>query len=304
MMKAIIQKRYGGPKTLELCDVKKPVLNEQSLLVEVEIANIASGDMRVNTLDVPFGVKTIMRLVFGWKGPRRQIRGITGSGTVVETGKGVTSYKKGDRVYFINSMKAGAFAEYIVLEEKAVLSSIPDNCSFEQAAPLAFGAMTAYHFINKESIKENDEVLILGGSGSVGTYAIQLAVYYGARVTALSSLKNHSLLQSIGALHQIDYQSRDVTNLSKKYDLIFDAVGLYKKSKMKTILKEKGSYFSVKSPTKEKVKRLEELNEIVKKGKLKTIIDHVYPLEDYRKAHYHVYGKHKVGNVLLRIKSN
>jgi len=302
-MNAIIQKSYGGPETLELSNVEKPTVKDSSVLIEVEIANIASGDMRVNTLDAPFGLKTIMRLVFGWNGPRRQIRGITGSGTIVEVGKDVTTYGVGDRVYFINSMNAGVFAEYIVLPEKAVMSFIPENCSFEEAAPLAFGAMSAYHFINEHTIQQDDKVLILGASGSVGTYAVQLATYYGADVTAVSSKKNHELLESIGANHLIDYQTADVTKLTKKYNVIFDAVGLYKKSKMKHSLEKRGKYLSIKLPTKEKIERLEILNEIVKQGKLKTVIDHVYPFKDYKKAHSHVYTKHKVGNVLLKIKS-
>jgi len=143
--------------------------------------------------------------------------------------------------------------------------------------------------------------LILGASGSVGTYALQLAKYYGATITAVSSEKNHQVMLSIGADHVIDYQVVDVTNLPKKYDIIFDAVGQYKKNTMKKMLEDKGKFLSIKYPTKEKIERLEAINDIVKHGKLQTVIDQVYPFKEYKEAHSHVYTKHKLGNVLIDI---
>jgi NADPH:quinone reductase-like Zn-dependent oxidoreductase len=302
-MKAIIQKKYGGPEMLVVAEVERPKHDDKSVVIEVCVANIASGDMRVNTLDVPFGLKTIMRLVMGWNGPRKHIRGITGSGIVVETGKEVSKYSNGDRVYFINSMKAGAMAEYISLPEKSIMAKIPNNISFEEAAPVAFGAMSALHFINEKNIKRNDKVLILGASGSVGTYAVQLAKYYGGEVTAVCSQKNHSIVQEIGADHMIDYTQIDISKLTKKYNVVFDAVGFYKKKNLKNLLLHKGKYLSIKLPTSEKVEKLNELNKIIEQGKLKTVIDKVYTMNQFKEAHEHVYSKHKVGNVVITIKN-
>jgi NADPH:quinone reductase-like Zn-dependent oxidoreductase len=302
-MKAIIQKKYGGPEMLGVAEVERPKHDDKSVVIEVCVANIASGDMRVNTLDVPFGLKTIMRLVMGWNGPRKHIRGITGSGIVVETGKEVSKYSNGDRVYFINSMKAGAMAEYISLPEKSIMAKIPNNISFEEAAPVAFGAMSALHFINEKNIKRNDKVLILGASGSVGTYAVQLAKYYGGEVTAVCSQKNHSIVQEIGADHMIDYTQIDISKLTKKYNVVFDAVGFYKKKNLKNLLLHKGKYLSIKLPTSEKVEKLNELNKIIEQGKLKTVIDKVYTMNQFKEAHEHVYSKHKVGNVVITIKN-
>ena len=301
-MKAVIQNRYGDASTLELVEVNKPTPNENELLIEVFTANIASGDMRINTLEVPFGLKTIMRLVFGFKGPRHKIRGISGSGKVVEVGKNVTNYKVNDQVYYINSMKASCMAEFLVLREKAIIAPIPEVMNFETAAPLAFGAMSAYHFINSKSISQNDKVLIYGASGSLGTYAIQLATFFGAEVTAVCSEKNHEVVVALGAKHVIDYTKHDFTDSNKKYDLIFDTVAKLKKADVKASLTSGGKYVSSRTPTSENIGRLLEINKIIEKGGLKTYIDHAYPLDQYREAHEHVYNKHKVGNVVINIK--
>lgn len=301
-MKVIIQNKYGGPEVLELVELPKPTINDKEVLVEIHVTNIASGDRRINTLDVPGILKPIMRLVFGWNRPRKKIRGITASGVIQEVGKDITKYKAGDRVYFINSMGAGCLAEYIVLNEKTVMAHIPDGVSFEQAAPIAFGAMSAYHFVNAEQVKKDDKMLIYGASGSVGTYAVQLAKYYGAVVTAVSSKKNHDAMFKIGADHVIDYKTDDFTKQQKKYDVILDAVGLLKKKEAVKALKKQGKFLSLKSLTKEKTERLEILNEIIKEGKLESVIDHSYAFNEYKEAHAHVYTNHKLGNVVIKIK--
>lgn len=301
-MRAIMQNKYGGIETLKIIETTKPVINDNEVLIEIFAANIASGDMRVNTLDVPFGLKTIMRLIFGWNGPRSKIRGITAAGKIVEVGKDVVKHTIGDRVNFINTMGAGCLAEYISLSEKKVISKIGDNVTYQQAAPVAFGAMSAYHFINEKNIKFGDEVLIYGASGSVGSYAVQLGVFYGANITAVCSKKNHSIVKSLGAGLLIDYKTTDFTMENKKYDVIFDAVGKIKKRKVKNVLKPSGRYLSIKLPTKEKQDRLDKMNEIMKDGKMKSLMDKEFAFEDYKQAHELVYSKHKVGNVVINIK--
>ena len=301
-MKAIVQKKYGGIETLSLEDVKKPKIKDNQILIEAYSANISSGDMRINTLDVPAILKPIMKLIFGFKGPRRKVRGVTGAGIIVETGKNVTNFETGQRVYYINSMKAGCLAEFLVLNMNQVIAEIPRGVTFNQASPLSFGAMTALHYINQNTVKENDEILIYGASGAVGTYAVQLARYYGAIVTAVASQKNHDLLKALGAKDTIDYTKVDFTTLEKKYDMVFDTVMKTNKKNVKKVLKPRGKYKSTRTPTAEKVSRLLTINEIVSKGRLKTIIDKEYTLEDYKEAHMHVYSKHKVGNVVITIK--
>lgn len=298
-MKAIIQHKYGGVEQLELTTINKPHINDKEVLIQVKAVNIASGDMRVNTLNAPNILKPIMRLVFGWHGPRHIVRGISASGVITEVGKTVTQYKKGDEVYFINSMKAGCLADYVLLKEKAVMAKIPKNISFIDAAPIAFGAMSAYHFINEKSIKEGSRVLIYGASGSVGSYALQLGKYYGAKVTGVSSKKNHQTLIELGADYTIDYKSTDISTLKEKYDVIFDAVGKIKKRNVKHILTNKGSYFTVNLPTKEDRKRLLKLNTIIKEGQLSTLIDSIYPIDMFKEAHLKTYNGHKVGNVVI-----
>ena len=301
-MKAIIQHKYGGLDQLELVEINKPVITEDQLLIKIKAVNIASGDMRVNTLDVPRILKPIMKMVFGWKGPRNKVRGITASGIIKEKGINVHKYNLKDEVYFINSLGAGCLADYIVLNKKAIMARKPKNISFIDVSPIAFGAMTAVHFINQTTVNKDTKVLIYGASGSVGTYGLQLAKYYGGTVTAVSSSKNHEVLKSIGADEVIDYKSTNIETLDDKYDIVFDAVGKFTKKKAKNILSEQGKFLSVKLPTKESVDRLEALNTIIEEGKLKTVIDTVYQVDEFKEAHIKTYSGHKVGNVVIEWK--
>ena len=187
------------------------------------------------------------------------------------------------------------------MNEKAVIAIKPNKISFIEAAPIAFGAMSAYHFINSKSIQKGNDVLIYGASGSVGSYALQLAKYYGATVTAVSSKKNHKILLELGADHVIDYVTDDFRLQNKKYDIVFDAVGKLSKKSCKDVLNSQAKYMSVKTPTKESSVRLEELNKIIEEGKLNTVIDSTYELTEYAQAHTHTYSGHKVGNVVIKI---
>ena len=300
-MKAIIQKEYGGVDKLTLKEVEQPIISKNQILVKVFAADVSSGDMRLNTLDVPLLLIPIVKLIFGFKGPRNQTRGISGSGVISEIGSNVKEYKIGDKIYFINTIKAGCLAEYVVLNKNSVISKIPDNISFNESAPLAFGAMSALHFINESTIQKGDQVLVYGASGSVGSYAIQLAKYYGAIVTAVCSEKNHKIMKKIGADYTIDYQKTDFTKGNKKYEFIFDTVMKTTKKDVKKVLSPNGKYKTTKSPTSEKIEKLKIINQIIKKGKLTTVIDKVYKLQYYKEAHEQVYSKHKTGNIIIEI---
>nr|AJG37907.1 NADPH:quinone reductase [Firmicutes bacterium enrichment culture clone fosmid MGS-M1] len=300
-MKAIVQDRYGDTSTLKMIDVSIPETRSSEIQVKIKAVNISSADMRINTLDVPFGLTLVIRILFGWKRPR-SIRGITASGIITKVGQEVSKYKVGDKVYFIQSLKAGCLAEYKTLNEKDIIAKIPPNMSYEEAAPLAFGAMSSYHFINEHTVSKGDKVLIYGASGSLGTYAIQLAKYFGATVTAVSSSKNHAILSSLGADYVIDYKINNFWEDEQTYDLIFDAVGKLKKKQVSKVLSQKGKYTSSRRPTKEDVRILQKINELVSEQKLKTYIEQVYDFEDFKQAHEHVYSKHKVGNVVISFK--
>jgi NADPH:quinone reductase-like Zn-dependent oxidoreductase len=301
-MKAVVQYKYGGADKLFLEEVSKPTIKDNQILIEVHAANIASGDMRINTIDVPMLLKPIFRLIFGFTGPRKKVRGLTGSGKIVEIGKKVTKYKKGDRVNYINSMNAGCLAEFLVLKEKSVMAKIADNVSYIDSAPIAFGAMSAFHFINEDTVKKGYKVLIYGASGSVGSYALQLAKYYGAEVTAVCSKKNHEVMKSIGADNVIDYKTEDFTNSSVRYDVVFDSVSKVSKKQCKAVLNDNGVFMSVRTLTKEMSSRVELLNGLLSENKISTLIDQVFKLEEYKEAHELVYGKHKVGNVVIELK--
>jgi NADPH:quinone reductase-like Zn-dependent oxidoreductase len=303
-MKAIIQNVYGDESTLQLTDVKSPIIRKPTdILIEVKYANISAGDKNINTLNLPQPIKSIMRLVFGFSGPRAKIRGISGSGIVRNVGTGVIGFKIGDHVNFINSIKAGVMAEHLILNSKSKISLVDKGVKLEDAAPIAFGALTANHFINELSVKNGSKVLIYGASGSVGSYAAQLTKYYGAIVTGVASAKHHDKLKPLKLDYLIDYTKQDISKLDTKFDLILDAVGFFPKAKAKFILKEKGKYLSIKSPTTENLTRLAFLNKILSEGKLTTIIDKVYSLEEYKEAHKKVYEGHKSGNILLKIDS-
>lgn len=301
-MKAIIQTHYGNENTLESVEVSAPIITKPNqFLVKVAYANISSGDKNINTLDQPFMIRLVLKLLFGWKGPKSRIRGISGSGIVEAVGNDVESVKVGDHINFINSMKAGVLAEFLVLSTDSKVALVNPSVNLAEAAPVAFGAMSAYHFINEHNVKEGDDIYIYGASGSVGTYAVSLATLLKANVTAVASQKHHDKLSVFPIQQFIDYKNQNPFDTQQRFDVIFDAVGKIKKSDIQHLLKPNGKFYSIKSPTKEDSLRLSQLNEWLKQGKLKTIIDKVYDFEDYKQAHARVYEGHKTGNVVIKI---
>lgn len=302
-MKAVIQNKYGDESTLQLVDVPSlKVVKATDILIDVQVANISTGDKNINTMQGNVLFKLLLGLVFGFGKPKARVRGISGSGVIIDVGSAVTTFKIGDRVNFINSIKAGVMAEQLLLHAKSKLAIVDASVSYEQAAPIAFGALTAIHFINEKSVKQGSKVLVYGASGSVGSYAIQLANYYGAHVTGVAKERHWEKLSDLEVDQWIDYSVTDVTTAKDKYDVVLDAVGFFQKDKAAKILKDTGKYFSISSPTKEDVTKLRFLNQLLAEGKLKTILDNVYPVKDFKKAHRHVYDGHKTGNVVLKLK--
>ena len=304
-MKAIIYTEYGAPNVLHLKDVEKPVPKSNELLVKVCASSVTSGAIWIRKGEFP-GSKVftvLLRLMFGITKPKRPILGVEFSGIVEEVGNGVTLFKKGDEVYGTTTgLPQGAYAEYVCIPEtwkQGVVAAKPQALTFPEAAALPVGAMTALHILKKTNIQSGQTILIYGASGSVGTYAVQIAKYFGAKVTGVCSTANQELVRSLGADAVLDYTRGDFKNCNEKFDLIFDAVGKLNKATWKPLLRKDGTFCSVKSPTAEKREYLDLLHAMIAEGKLKPFIDRSYAFEEIAEAHEYVELGHKKGNVVI-----
>jgi len=324
-MKAIVHSKYGPPDELQLKEVEKPVPGDNEVLIKIHTTTVTTTDCNArNFTFVPESFMFFARIMFGFKKPKINILGIDLAGEIEAIGKDVKLFKKGDQVFGSPGTKMGGHAEYSYVPENGALAIKPADMPWEEAAAICLAGNTALFFIRDlAKIQSGQKILIHGASGAIGTYAVQLARYYGAEVTGVCSATNAEMVKSLGADKVIDYTKEDFTKSDERYDFVFDVVGKTTFSQCKGILKPKGIYLEnmlelmdilrmmwtsiiggkkIKGGvSKESAENLNFFMELIESGKLKPVIDRSYPLERTAEAFQYVEQGHKKGNVIITI---
>ncbi len=298
-MRAVVYEKYGPPDVLKLTEVEKPVPGEGEVLIKINATTVTAADWRLRKAE-PF----LARLFNGLFRPNKiKILGFELAGEVTDTGRNVKLFRKGDLVFATTGFAFGAYAEFKCMPESSSIALKPVNMTFEEAAAVPVGSLTALYFLrDKGSIRSGQKVLIYGASGSVGSYAVQLAKYYGADVTAVCSTANVEMVKSLKADKVIDYTKEAFNKPGESYDLVFDAVGKTSLSACRKILKPEGKYVSVKKGTaRSRDGDLAFLKELAESGKIKPVIDRHYSLAQIAEAHAYVEKQHKKGNVVITV---
>lgn len=320
-MKAIVYTTYGPPDVLQLQEIEKPIPKDNEILVKIKATTVTVADIRARSFTVPPAFWLPARITLGLRQPKKSILGMELAGEVEAVGKEVQKFKVGDSIFAASLAEFGAYAEYKCLPEDGPVALKPTNISYAEAAAIPIGARTALYFLRKAKIEQGQKVLVYGASGSVGSYAVQLAKYFGAQVTTVCSTANVQWVKSLGADKVIDYTAEDFSQTNETYDVIFEAVNKSDFSDCLKVLKKNGAYINVTEPIPSKkmlwtkltsgkkvilsqnppetAEALNFLKELVEAGKLKVVIDRHYTLDEIVEAHQYVEKGHKKGNVII-----
>ncbi len=335
IMKAIVYTAYGPPNVLQLKEVEKPVPKDDEILVKVNAVSVNYGDitarnfryLSASEFHMPLLLWLPARIGFGYNKPKRQILGNEFAGVVEATGKDVSLFSEGDKVFGYRGDKMGAYTEYLCMPEKGHVTVKPENMSYEEAAAVPMGALMALNLLKKVHIHKGYKVLINGASGGIGSAALQLVKnHYGAEVTGVCGTPRIEFVKSLGADKVLDYTKEDFTQKAEKYDLIFDILGKSTFSACKKVLNKNGTYLLASFKTKKllqmiwtkiagkkkvicaiaipKPDDLIFIKELIEAGKMKSIIDKSFPLEQAADAHRYVEEGDKKGNVVITLVSD
>ena len=325
-MKAIVCAKYGPPDVLQIKEVKKPIPNENEVLIKIHATTVTAGDSEIRRLAFPIWMLFPIRLYMGILRPRNRILGQELAGEVEAVGKDVKRFAPGDQVFGTTGIGFGAYAEYVCLPEKSttgVLAIRPGNVTREEAASLPTGALEALHFLKQANIQSGQQVLVIGAGGSIGTFAVQLAKHFGAEVTGIDHSDKLDMLRTIGADHVIDYTQEDFTTSGRTYDVIFDVMGKSSFSRTIGCLSKTGIYLLgnaqpfdvvhgwwlarrsskrvVTGSARHETAALDFLKELMAIGKIKSVVDRCYSLAEIPEAHSYVDSGRKKGNVVITV---
>jgi NADPH:quinone reductase-like Zn-dependent oxidoreductase len=327
-VKAIVCTKYGPPEVLQLQEVVKPVPGNDEILIKIYATSVTAADIIDRSSAFPPWLWPSARIAIGLTKPRNPVLGFELAGEVEAIGSDVKSFKVGDNIFASTfEFGFGCYAQYKCLKEKGTVAKKPVNMSYEEAAAVPLGGLTALTFIrDRARIHGGQKVLIYGASGSVGTYAVQLASYYGAEVTGVCSTGNIEVVKSLGADKVIDYTQEDFTQNGETYDIVFDVVNKSSFSRCKNSLRQRGIYLAtfptikfvfqmlwtsiigrkkaMSGEASEKAEDLVYLKGLIEGGKMKSVVDRIYPLEQMVEAHKYVEKGHKKGNVVITVGHN
>ena len=325
-MKAIVWTKYGSPKVLQLKEVEKPTPKDNEVLIKIYAATVTAADCELRSLKIPILFRLPLRIYVGLRKPKRiTILGQELAGEIEAVGKEVTKFKKGDQIFAPTLLHLGAYAEYKCLPEAYPVLK-PANMTYEEAATIPTGGINGLHFLRIANVQSGQRVLINGAGGSIGTYAVQIAKSFGAEVTCVDSAEKLAMLRSIGADHVIDYKQEDFTKSGETYDVIIDVVGKSSFSGSVRALKPNGRYILgnasllgmirgrwtpmtsekkvIIAVASYKTEYYTLLKELIEAGKIKSVIDRRYPLEQMAEAHRYVETGRKKGNVVIIVEQS